>query len=71
MSTKTQRARVILALDCLASQERWLDNTHALLGWDTPADKLACRAYVAAYGAETWRERYAEAAQLIREGTVK
>lgn len=71
MTTKAQRLRVILALDCLASQESpWRDNTHYLLGWDTDDDKLACRAFAAAYGADTWRERYAEAAQLIKEGAV-
>lgn len=81
MSTKAQRERVINALDCLASQEdEHYQIDDVLEVEDRP---LACRAWAhhRAMGIDTtawmssdedwWRYHMAEAAQLLREGTVK
>lgn len=76
MSTRAQRARVILALEAIANQERpsWPSALPRYL--DDPADiDLAERARYESgqyFGdPESWRHYHAEAAQLLREGSVK
>ena len=83
MSTKAQRARVIRALECLANQDQWKLLTSDVLGDYSADDRFACAAYGWAsraraeapeqyeYDADGWRYLYAEAAQLIREGSIK
>lgn len=71
MLTKIQRIRVAELLDGLACQ-RWFEPMANVLRDEDL--RLAFRAYgKTAYqdGIDWWRPRYAEAAQLLREGAVK
>lgn len=81
-STNCQHARVIEALDCLASQadehyqiddvlDANVDRVLAYRAWQHQrAFDLDRTAWLACDG-DWWRYHAAEAAQLIREGTVK
>lgn len=80
-STKAQRARVILALDCLACQagEHYLiedvldeiDLSLAERAWMHPQAWRIDHSAWKTGDVDWWRYHAAEAAQLVREGRVR